>query len=89
MEPRPNMKPVDAVEPTPGAPSGPPDLAVEVQGVDFFYGKSQALFGVDLAVERNKITALIGPSGCGKSTLLRTLNRIYASMATSAPPARC
>ena len=52
-------------------------LAIEARKLDFFYGKTQALFGVDLPVERNKITALIGPSGCGKSTLLRALNRIY------------
>jgi ABC-type phosphate transport system ATPase subunit len=51
---------------------------MEARNVDFFYGKNQALFGVDLPVRRNAITALIGPSGCGKSTLLRVLNRIYA-----------
>ncbi|WEK42164.1 MAG: phosphate ABC transporter ATP-binding protein [Candidatus Sphingomonas colombiensis] len=53
------------------------NLILEARNLDFFYGKKQALYGVDLPVERNKITALIGPSGCGKSTLLRTLNRIY------------
>ncbi len=53
------------------------DRVIDVHGLDFFYGKSQALYGVDLPVARNRITALIGPSGCGKSTLLRTLNRIY------------
>ena len=53
------------------------NLALEARKLDFFYGKHQSLFGVDLPVERNKITALIGPSGCGKSTLLRALNRIY------------
>ena len=53
------------------------NLAIEARKLDFFYGKTQALFGIDLPVERNKITALIGPSGCGKSTLLRALNRIY------------
>ena len=52
-------------------------LVLEARKLDFFYGKNQSLFGVDLPVERNKITALIGPSGCGKSTLLRALNRIY------------
>lgn len=50
---------------------------LDVRGLNFFYGKHQALFGVDLPVARNKVTALIGPSGCGKSTLLRTLNKIY------------
>jgi phosphate transport system ATP-binding protein len=53
-------------------------LALDARGLKFFYGQSEALHGVDLPVERNKITALIGPSGCGKSTLLRALNRIYA-----------
>ena len=53
-------------------------VVLEARGLDFFYGRSQALFGIDLPVERNRITALIGPSGCGKSTLLRALNRIYA-----------
>jgi phosphate transport system ATP-binding protein len=52
-------------------------LVIEARGLDFFYGKVQALFGIDLPIERNRITALIGPSGCGKSTLLRAMNRIY------------
>ena len=50
---------------------------IEVRGLDFFYGKVQALKAVDLAVPANAVTAIIGPSGCGKSTLLRTINRIY------------
>ncbi len=50
---------------------------IDVRDLNFYYGKTRALHGVDLPVARNKITALIGPSGCGKSTLLRTMNRIY------------
>ncbi|UAK23037.1 phosphate ABC transporter ATP-binding protein PstB [Sphingomonas nostoxanthinifaciens] len=53
-------------------------LVLEARALEFFYGQNRALHGVDLPIERNKITALIGPSGCGKSTLLRVLNRIYA-----------
>ncbi len=53
------------------------DRVIDVRGLDFFYGKNQALFKVNLPVARNRITALIGPSGCGKSTMLRTLNRVY------------
>ncbi len=52
-------------------------ITLRARGLDFFYGKSQALFGVDVPVARNRVTALIGPSGCGKSTLLRTFNRMY------------
>ena len=32
--------------------------------------------GINLRIERTRITALIGPSGCGKSTFLRSLNRM-------------
>jgi phosphate transport system ATP-binding protein len=54
------------------------DIKLETKDLDFLYGKSKVLHGVNLPFARNAVTALIGPSGCGKSTLLRTLNRIYA-----------
>jgi len=44
--------------------------------VHLFYGKKEALKGVNLDFNKNQITALIGPSGCGKSTYLRCLNRM-------------
>jgi len=53
-------------------------VKMHVQNLDFFYGKSQALYGVDLPILNKGVTAMIGPSGCGKSTLLRVMNRIYA-----------
>ena len=76
MEPQPNARKTGDVA-TLMAASTAPDHVLQVEKLDFFYGKNQALFGVDLPVARNRITALIGPSGCGKSTLLRSLNRIY------------
>ena len=45
----------------------------ELSGVSKRYGPTQALRGVDLAVEPGRTTVLIGPSGCGKSTLLRLM----------------
>jgi phosphate transport system ATP-binding protein len=58
--------------------------AVEVTGtpklktsnLNFFYGKNQALYEINLRIPAHKTTAFIGPSGCGKSTFLRTLNRM-------------
>lgn len=54
----------------------PADIKMRGKGVDVYYGDKQALFKVDLDVERNRVTSLIGPSGCGKSTFLRCLNRM-------------
>ena len=50
---------------------------VSIRNLEFFYGDSRALKGINLPLYANKTTAFIGPSGCGKSTLLRVLNRMY------------
>ncbi|MFO1077528.1 MAG: phosphate ABC transporter ATP-binding protein [Planctomycetota bacterium] len=50
--------------------------AIEVRGLNLWYGSFQALYDVDLDMRAGIVTALIGPSGCGKSTLLRCCNRI-------------
>ena len=52
------------------------DPIMEIRDLDLWYGTTQALRQVSLAIPRHAITALIGPSGCGKSTLLKTLNRL-------------
>jgi phosphate transport system ATP-binding protein len=56
----------------------PVTVKMHVKNLDFFYGKSQALYSVTLPILSKGVTALIGPSGCGKSTLVRAMNRIYA-----------
>ncbi len=52
------------------------EYKVEARDLSVFYGKFRALAEINLAVQPNKITAIIGPSGCGKSTLLRSFNRM-------------
>jgi phosphate transport system ATP-binding protein len=54
-----------------------PRTKLEVRGLDAWFGSSQALHGIDLAIEEHAATAIIGPSGCGKSTLIRCLNRMH------------
>jgi phosphate transport system ATP-binding protein len=58
-------------------------IKLKASSMNFFYGAFQALHGIDLQVETNRITSLIGPSGCGKSTFLRTLNRINDTIKTA------
>jgi len=49
---------------------------IEISDLKLYYGKDQALKGVNLTIPKGRITAFIGPSGCGKSTLLRCMNRM-------------
>jgi phosphate transport system ATP-binding protein len=52
-------------------------LKLETRNLRAWFGKIQALKGINLQIPDRKITAIIGPSGCGKSTLLRCLNRMH------------
>lgn len=49
---------------------------ITVENFKFFYGRKQALHGINLTIPFRKVTSFIGPSGCGKSTLLRNFNRM-------------
>ncbi|MCK9919040.1 ABC transporter ATP-binding protein [Microbacteriaceae bacterium K1510] len=46
---------------------------LSVRGVKTFYGRVQALKGVDLEVNEGEIVTLIGANGAGKSTLMMTI----------------
>jgi phosphate transport system ATP-binding protein len=52
------------------------DIKMSARELTVFYGHKPALHAVNLALPRNRLTALIGPSGCGKSTFIRCLNRM-------------
>ncbi len=50
----------------------------ELKNVDFTYPNgTQALFGVNMVIEPDKITALVGLSGAGKSTIVNLLDKFY------------
>jgi phosphate transport system ATP-binding protein len=62
-----NVQPVRSTTPT----------RLEVEGLHAYYGRTEAVRDLSIAIKANQITAIIGPSGCGKSTLLRCLNRMH------------
>src|SRR5690606_27805966 len=49
---------------------------IECTGVEKWFGRFQALKGIDLTVGRQEVVVVIGPSGSGKSTLIRCINRL-------------
>jgi branched-chain amino acid transport system ATP-binding protein len=51
---------------------------LEVVRLEAFYGASQVLHGIDVAVARGEQVALIGRNGMGKTTLLRSLMGLVA-----------
>ncbi len=46
---------------------------LDIQDLKTFYGKSQALFGIDLSVEEGEAVALMGRNGMGKTTTIRSI----------------
>jgi len=55
-------------------------VGIQVENLNAWYGKTQALQDISLNVLANHATALIGPSGCGKSTFIRCLNRMHETV---------
>src|ERR1700709_214796 len=58
------------------APAPVPTVAkslLTMRGVETFYGKIQALKGIDLDVNEGEIVTLIGANGAGKSTTMMTI----------------
>jgi phospholipid/cholesterol/gamma-HCH transport system ATP-binding protein len=46
---------------------------IQIRGLRFARGERVIFDGVDLAIQRGKVTAIMGPSGTGKTTLLRLI----------------
>jgi iron complex transport system ATP-binding protein len=51
---------------------------VELEGVDFSYGRSPVLAGVTLGLAAGELACVVGPNGAGKSTLVRLIAGLSA-----------
>ena len=46
---------------------------VEIRNLSFARGNRMIFDGIDMDIQRGKVTAIMGPSGTGKTTLLRLI----------------
>jgi branched-chain amino acid transport system ATP-binding protein len=71
---------------------------VAISALEAFYGDSQVLHGVELAVPRGEVAAILGRNGAGKTTTMRAIMgilerrrgsiRLFGSEVIAAPPER-
>ena len=55
-------------------------VGIQVEKLNAYFGKTQALHDINISIAANHCTAVIGPSGCGKSTFVRCLNRMHETI---------
>src|ERR1051326_8152363 len=55
-------------------------VGIQVEHLNAYFGKTQALQDINISVLPNHCPAVIGPSGCGKSTFVRCLNRMHETI---------
>jgi phospholipid/cholesterol/gamma-HCH transport system ATP-binding protein len=55
--------------------SKPSENIVEIRDLDYARGPKEIFNGLNINIQRGKITAIMGPSGTGKTTLLRLMTR--------------
>ncbi len=54
---------------------------LELDSIDAFYGRIQALRGMSIHVDKGEVVALIGSNGAGKTTTLRTISGLMHPLA--------
>jgi phosphate transport system ATP-binding protein len=55
-------------------------VGIQVEHLNAWFGKTQALHDITIDMPPNRATAIIGPSGCGKSTFVRCINRMHETI---------
>ena len=67
---------VSAIRHVPSLPMTNDSTAVEMVGVNKWYGAFHVLKNIDLTIQRGEKLVICGPSGSGKSTMIRCINRL-------------
>ena len=69
----------DELSPEPEPEPNPPPVRGRIvfDSVDFSYGDSPLITGLDLTVEPGQTVAIVGPTGAGKTTLVNLIMRFY------------
>jgi len=49
------------------------DVALEIKGLNAWYGESHILHGIDLTVHKGEVVTLLGRNGAGRTTTLRAI----------------
>lgn len=53
--------------------SGSGNPLLRIEGIETYYGRSQALFGMELEIEEGEVATLIGRNGMGKTTTVSSV----------------
>jgi ABC-type multidrug transport system ATPase subunit len=61
----------------------PRGVALDVDGLDAFYGKSQVGFGLSLRIDAGETVAVLGRNGAGKTSMLMAIAGSISPAATS------
>ncbi|RWO25960.1 MAG: amino acid ABC transporter ATP-binding protein [Mesorhizobium sp.] len=67
---------VSAIRHVPSLPMTNDHTAVEMVGVNKWYGAFHVLKNINLTIQRGEKLVICGPSGSGKSTMIRCINRL-------------
>ena len=53
--------------------------AISIRNLDYSYGDTQILNGINITLDKGKFYSILGPNGSGKTTLLKNLQKILKS----------
>ncbi len=65
-----------ATVPNISRPPASQEIVLEIKNLESYYGRIQALRGINLKVRKGELVALVGANGAGKTTLLRAISGV-------------